>query len=371
MKLKVLQENLKQAVSLTSRFASSKAQLPVLGNILLKAEKESLLLSATNLELSVSVSIGADVSEEGEITIPAKTLSDLVVNLSPSTIELESKKERVKINSDHFSSNISAMNSSDFPAVVQTVGKNMTSLDRETLINTLQKVLYAASNDETRPVLTGVLVKFDKKKLTFVATDGFRLSTKSIIADNTSDQQSLILPKTALVEITRISSDEENIGLNFIKKDSQVVFGIEDVVLASRIIEGNFPDYEKIIPKENKIKINLAKSDLSQAMRLAGVFARDSANTIKLLVEKDGLTVTSESSKSGSQKTKIDAKVKGDIGKDGFTIAFNYKFIEDFLGSVEGESVDIEFDEVNSPGVFRDPEDKDFLHLIMPVRLTS
>jgi DNA polymerase-3 subunit beta len=371
MKLKVLQENLKQAVSLTSRFASSKAQLPVLGNILLRAEKGSLVLSATNLELSVSVSIGADVSGEGEITIPAKTLADLINNLSPSTIDLESKKERVKVTSDQFSSNISAMNASDFPSVPHSVGKSVSKINRESVINTLSKVLYAASNDETRPVLTGVLVKFSGKEITFVATDGFRLSVKSLKAGKVSEKESLILPKSALSELTRISSDEEMISLNYKKKDNQVVFGVEDVVLGSRVIEGNFPDYEKIIPKGSKMKINLAKTDLMQAVKLAGVFARDSANTVKLLVEKDGLIVTSESSKSGSQKTKIDAKVTGDVGKDGFTIAFNFKFIEDFLGCVEGESIEIEFNETNLPGVFRDSSDKDFLHLIMPVRLSS
>lgn len=371
MKLKVLQENLKQAVSLASRFASSKAQLPVLGNILLKAEKESLLLSATNLELSVSVSIGADVSEKGEITIPAKTLSDIVSNLSPSAVELECKKERVKIISDQFVSDISAMNASDFPAISYSVGSNVIKINREILISSLQKILYASSNDETRPVLTGVLIKFDKKRITFVATDGFRLSVKTIETEKILEKQSLIIPKSALSELVRISSEEEKISLSYVKKDSQVVFGIEDVILGSRVIEGNFPDYEKIIPQQNKIKINLSKSDLVQAVRLAGVFARDSANTVKLLVESDGLTVTSESSKSGSQKTKIDAKVTGEVGKDGFTIAFNFKFIEEFLNSVEGESVDIEFGETNSPGVFKDPDDKDFLHLIMPVRLTS
>ena len=371
MKLKVLQENLKQAVSLTSRFASSKAQLPVLGNILLKAEKGGLMLAATNLELYVTVSIGANVSEEGEITIPAKTLVDIINNLSPSTVELDCKKERVKITADYFHSNISAMNASDFPSVPDSLGKSVSKIDKESLINTLNKVLYAASSDETRPVLTGVLVKFGDKKITFVATDGFRLSVKSIKAGKLSENESLILPKTALAELVRISSEEENISLSYIKKDSQVVFGLDDVILGSRIIEGNFPDYEKIIPQKSRIKLNLSKEDLMQAVRLAGVFARDSANTVKFLIESDGLTVTSESSKSGSQKTKIDAKVTGEVGKDGFTIAFNFKFIEEFLNSVEGESVDIEFGETNSPGVFKDPDDKDFLHLIMPVRLTS
>lgn len=371
MKLKALQENLKQAVSLTSRFASSKAQLPVLGNILLKAEKGSLILSATNLELSVSVSIGADVSKEGNITIPAKTLSDIVSNLNPSAVELECNKERVKITSGQFNSNISAMNASDFPLVPSSLGKAVVKIDREGLYDSLQKVLYSASVDETRPVLTGVLVKFGSNAVTFVATDGFRLSVKTLMVGSFDEKESLILPKNALSELIRISSEEKTIGLNYRKKDNQVVFGLEDVVLGSRVIEGNFPDYEKIIPKVSKIKVNLAKDDLMQTVKLAGVFARDSANTIKFLIEKNGLVVTSESSKSGSQKTKVDAKVEGEIGKDGFSIAFNYKFIEDFLGCVEGESVDMEFSETNSPGVFRDPSDKDFLHLIMPVRLSS
>ncbi len=244
MKLKTLQENLKQAVSLTARFASSKAQLPVLGNILLKADKGSLMLSATNLELSVAISIGADVKEKGEITVPAKTFYDLISNLSPSTIDIEVSKERMKVTTDQFKSNISAMNSSDFPLVPNSIGTGGIKLDKQKLTNTLSKVLYAASSDETRPVLTGVLVIFTSNKLTFVSTDGFRLSVKSINVEKGLKEKQIILPKNALSELMRISSEDDDIQMNYKKSDNQVIFAVDDVVLSWQIFPSGFMELD-------------------------------------------------------------------------------------------------------------------------------
>lgn len=379
MKLQVLQENLSQALNITSRFASTRAQLPVLANVLLSTKKNKLIVSATNLEISVSLAIGAKVRKEGEITVPARLMADLVSNLQVGAINLEAEKEKLKISSQNFSSDISGMNSSDFPAVPQSIGKGVLNLPKEDFLQGLSQVLFAASIDETRPVLTGVLFIFppagkqgNKNNFVLVATDGFRLSQKKMSLKPLKGQkeQRLILPKSALSELARLSGDEEEVRFAFREGDSQVVFSVDNAVLSSRVIEGEFPDFERIIPKEIDYKINLDKEELLRAVKLASVFARDSANVVKLSVKKDSIELSAESSQSGSQETQVDAKVENNSGKGDkeFEIAFNYRFLEDFLQVVEGDEVQLDFSNPNSPGIFTDPEDPNFLHLIMPVR---
>src|SRR3989339_1900859 len=176
MKLSILQENLKNAVNLTSHFISSKAQLPILANILIKADKTKLTFSATNLENSITTSIAAKIEKEGEITVNGKILNDIVSNLSSGTIEIEMVKEQIKLSSLKFKSNILGSNTSDFPKLPKDIGKKPIILNKEEFIKSLSKILFSVSLDETRPILTGVLFLFKNKSLSLVATDGFRLS---------------------------------------------------------------------------------------------------------------------------------------------------------------------------------------------------
>lgn len=368
MKLQVLQEDLTKALTKASRFTSSRAQLPVLGNILLSCKKNKLVVSATNLETSISLSIGAQVKKEGEITAPAKTITDIVSNLPSGVLTLEVVKERIILSTKNFRSEISGMNSSDFPAIPHSLEKGMAVLEKDSFTKALSQVLFAVSIDETRPILTGVLFIQKKNSLTLVATDGFRLSQKKIPAKVKLDNQSLILPKTVLMEILRLASGEE-IEFVFKKSENQVVFKVNDTVLASRVLEGSFPNFEKIIPKESKIKVILDKTEMLRAVKLAAVFARESANIVKLNIKKGLVNFFAESQGSGSQQTSVDAQVEGDIGEKGFEIAFNYRFLEDVLNAIEGEEIQIEVSDSNAPGTFTDPTDPNFLHLIMPVRL--
>ncbi len=363
MKLIVLQENLSNAVSSASRLASPKAQLPVLGNLLLNARKEKLLISATNLEISMSIAVGATVEREGDLTIPAKVFNDIINNLKSGQIELESSKESLKVKAEGFSSTISGMNASDFPEIPRTITNSMTFSGTD-FGDALDKVLFAVSSDETRPVLTGVLILLGDV-LTLVSTDGFRLSRKKISVKS-AKKASFILPKNALSEVSKLT-DEKKMEFSFEKDDKQVIFGVRNTVLASRIIEGEFPDFERIIPNESNIVINVDKQELQRAVKLAAVFARDAANVVKLTVGEKGLQITAESSASGSQEARVDAEVNG--LEEEMTIAFNYRFLEEFINSIKGESVEIKLNDPDSPGVFLDPKDKEFLHLIMPVKI--
>lgn len=369
MKLQVLQENLSKALAICSRFTSSKIQLPVLANILFKTQNNKLLLSATNLETSIAINVGAKVMSEGDITVPARIITEIISNLDPGQINLEVKKEILNIKTSNFESVITGLNSSDFPKIPTETRVDSFKISSNDFLNALSSILFAVSQDETRPVLTGVLIIIAKGNLAMVATDGFRLSQKKIKIQTTKDEKRFIVPKGILAELSRIS-ESEDIVFSYKKTDNQLVIGLDDLVLSSRIIEGDFPDFERIIPKETKIRIHLDKSGFLRAVKLAGVFARDSANVVKIIVSKDLLEITAESSKSGSQKNQLEAKIEGDL-QDSFTIAFNYRFVEDFLNAVKGEDVRLEFSDSNAPALFLDEKDPNFIHIIMPVRLQA
>ncbi len=367
MKLKVLQEDLLRTLSQVNRFVNPRVQLPILGNIIFKSGKTKLLLKATNLELSIVKEIGASVEEEGEIAIPGKTIFEIVSNLSKGQIELEAKKEQLKIKSENFTGNISGMGTSDFPKVIDSLGKGSIILELTQLKEALSKVSFCASVDETRPVLNGVLFIFKKKELILVATDGFRLSQKTIQLKEEIDLERIIIPKSAILELLRTEIEGNDINLEVVPSHGQIVFGVGDGVFASRLISGEFPNFENIIPKSSTTKVFVDKTELLRVVKLASVFARDNANMVSFSVEKNTLKVSAESSKSGKQEAQVEVKVEGAE----VDIIFNYKFLEEVLNVIEGEEVQIELTNTTSPGVFRDPKDSNFLHLIMPVRIQS
>jgi DNA polymerase-3 subunit beta len=316
------------------------------------------------------VQIGAKIEEEGEISIPAKVITDLISNLPKETISLESEKEQLKVSTTGFSSTILGIDPTDFPKVPNSLDdKNTIAFSKKEISDCLNKVTFAASVDETRPILTGVLFILDKDSLSLVATDGFRLSKKVILLKGgKSEKKTVVIPKGILGEINRGVFEAEEILFDLEESEKQIIFGIEDTVLTSRLLEGEYPDFEKIIPKESSIKITLDKEEFLRAVKLASIFARESANVVKIKALKDSIKVSAESGAAGSQETRVDAKVeKG--GNEDFEIAFNYRYMEDFLHSVVGEEVRMEFLNSTSAGVFRDTGDSNYLHLIMPVKI--
>ena len=367
MKLQILQENLSSALNIASRFSSSKVQLPVLGNILFSAKKSKLVISSTNLEISVSINVGAKVAEEGDLSIPAKVIAEIVGNLPRETINLETSKEQLKVETSSFVSTVLGMNSNDFPKIPGSITANKAlRIQQKDFADALSQVAFAASMDETRPILTGVLMILNRNELSLVATDGFRLSQKKVKISSLDANFKIVLPRAILSEISRVGGDD--ILFSVEEKEKQAVFGVGDIILSSRLLEGDFPDYEKIIPKSSTYKIRMDKEEISRAVKLASIFARDNANIVKIKVLKDSLKILAESGQSGSQETKIDAKIEKAENSD-FEIAFNYKYLEDFLRSVPGEEVQMEFSGSTTAGVFRDSADSSYLHLIMPVRV--
>jgi len=377
MKLQILQENLAKALSTASRFTSNRSQLPILGNILLEASKSKFSVSSTNLEVSVAIHIGAKVDEEGSISIPSKVIAELVGNLPKETLNLNSQKEQLKISSPGFSSSLLGMDSTDFPKIPSVILKDKSLvLPKEIFTGAISQAVFATSLDETRPVLTGVLFVLNKKSITLVATDGFRLSKKELKIENgelPKGSGKIVIPKTILNEVVRITDDSDEIYFRFDEKEKQAVFGSDNIVISSRLIEGEYPDYEKIIPKNSRISVLIDKEEFLRAVKLAAVFARESANIVKIKLLEGGISVRAESGQSGSQETRVDAKIESSFAKASkdseFEISFNFKFLEDFIGSVKGEEIKMEFTTSDKAGVFLDTSTPDYLHLIMPVRV--
>lgn len=367
MKIVVLQENLKNAVSLTSHFTSPKAQLPILGNILLRADKTKLTLSSTNLEISINTSIGAKVEQEGEITVSGKTLNDVISNLSAGQISIESEMENIKIISGKFKSNILGSNSADFPTLPEKVGNNAISLKTDELLTSLSKVLFAVSTDETRPILTGVLFAFNNKSLKLVATDGFRLSEVKLKSEVVIDDIKIIVPRAVLYELTKIGESSDEVQLSYEKESNQIIFTIGDTTLSSRVIEGEFPDYEKIIPTSSLSSISIDKSELEKSIKLASVFARDSGKIVKLIINNEELIIKAESSASGNQEMSLEIRPEEPINTE-INIMFNYSFLEDVLKVVTDDEVKIIFAPDNKASKFIDSKSSNFLHIIMPIK---
>lgn len=368
MTTQVLQEDLIKALNAAVHFINTKMSLPILGNFLLETQKTKLKIKATNLEMSVSVSIGAKVDVEGSITVPAKTFLELVTNLQPGQVNLELEKGELKIKTSDFSASLPTIPSNDFPAIPEEINsKDSFTIPTKDLTFTLSKVLFSTSLDETRPILTGVLFIFKDTLLSLVSSDGFRLSRKNINLPKKIPERQIVVPRSSLLQLIRLSNESENLIFEVRSSDNQLIIKVGETVISSRLIEGTFPDFEKIIPSSSGTKVTLDKNDLGRGVSLAAIFARESGNVIKLSVKENFIELTSQGSKTGNQKTKIEGLIVG----SSLDISFNYKFLEDFINTLEGESIEINLTDSVSPAIFVDPKDEKFLHLIMPVRIQN
>ncbi len=366
MKFSILQQDIMPILNSASRSVGMKAQLPVLGNILIEAESGSLKVSATNLEVGVVRTIKTEVIEEGAVSVPARTLVDLVSNLQGEKIEFTANSNLMEIKTPTFSSTINGIDSSEFPAIPLS-GKETALVKADTLHSCLPQVSFASALDEGRPVLTGVLTEIKDKKLQFVATDGYRLAHKVVEIDEDSSFKALV-PRRTLEEILRLISEEKPLQVNISTSDNQnqIIFSFGNTKLSSRLIEGQFPSWEKIIPTDKKTTVNFDRNELLKAVKLASVFARGEANVIKFFVGNQGITLTSETKELGGQKKEISAKVLGEE----IQIAFNAKFLMDVLGAFPDSEVEMQLSGSLSAVLVRPLQDSSLEYIIMPINLS-
>lgn len=368
MKATVLQTDLLQGVNLAARYVSTRGQLPILANILITAASEGVFLSATNLSVSAKTYIGGKTEEKGSLTVSAKILVEFVNSLPAEQVFLTIEENKLKIVCGKYKANFPIQPAQEFPLFLSTVleKENKVKIEKDWLYQAASQVGFAASVDDSRPVLTGIKIEYQDKALIMTSTDGFRLSQKTLdIRHWTLDISTLILPARAIFEVVKLLENSKTAELIFLPDSKQVVFILEKTEISVRTLEGNFPQTEKIIPKDFTTEIVVDRHELILAVRSAGIFARDNNNIIKCSIINNQLSITATGGQMGESESSFEIEQKGEDVK----IAFNYKFILDFLNSVESERIFIKANQPTTPVVFVPEGDNTLLHLIMPVRV--
>jgi DNA polymerase-3 subunit beta len=376
MKVTVLQENLAHGLGIVSRAVSPRSTLPVLSNILVASDEGRLRLSATNLELGITCWITARIEQEGSTTVPARTFSDLVNTLPGDQVllSLDTKTQTLNVRGGTSTNDIKCIDAQEFPPLPVPDLEGAVQLNVADFREMIQQVAFAASTDEARPVLMGVLVQVDKDKLTMAAADGFRLSVrKAVLSAPASAPLTAIIPAKALTELARVASDgEETIYMIVPKGRGQVVFRVKDVEVVSQLIDGTFPDYQQIIPRKYTSRTLVSTASLVKACKQAEIFAREGSNVARLNIKSANgelqpseVEISATSEETGKNETIVEATVDG----SGVLIAFNVKFLREALEVIKTPNVALETSAPNAPGVVRPVGDEQFLHVIMPMHL--
>jgi DNA polymerase-3 subunit beta len=362
MKLQVTQENLNRALGSVSRIANGRSTLPILSNILFKTIDNRLSIAATNLDIAVTHYIGSKVAEEGSITLPARLLQDFVSSLPSGVIDIKLDETKLHIKTDQYQSTINGTLADEYPVMPAISDGQTWQVPVKEFKQALQQVVFAASNDETRPVLTGIYMHVINGSLYIAATDSYRLAEKQLATKQ--KDLSLLVPATALQEVLRIMGDhDEEVAVTH--DDQQVQFKIGDVELVARLIDGNYPDYQKLIPNTFAAEAEIERSELGNITKVSALFARESAGsiTIKLDAEKQTVSIHSIASQLGENTASATAKITGD-GE----ITLNSRYLLDALNAMHGQQVRFSFNGKLEPSVLRDTSDESYTHIIMPLK---
>jgi DNA polymerase-3 subunit beta len=366
-----MQENLARGLSVVSRAVSNRS-LPVLTNVLLKTEDGGLKLTATNLEIGITYWVPGKIETDGATSVPARLLTDLVNSLpssEPIVLEL-GDGETLHIRAGRFESNIKGIPAEDFPTV-QTAGERpITRVAQKVLRQALDETAFAAATDEARPILTGVLAKFEGDQLTLAAADNYRIAVKTITVLDPVEETSVVIPARALHELARVLSDtDEPVSIVLAHSRNQLLFHIDGIDLVTRLIDGQYPNYQSVLPASHATRAVLDREELLRAVRPAALIAHESANIVKLGVglDGDGAISVSANAEVGDHVGRVEAAIEG----DGTTIAFNARFLADVLEKVDADQFALELNGPLSPGVFKPIGDDRYVHVVMPLRTTS
>ena len=375
MKISCLQENLAKGLAIVGRAVATRSTLPVLSNILLQSDEGRLRLAATNLEIGINCWIGARVTEEGSITMPARLLTEFVNSLPTGQIDMElsERTQTLNLKCARFEANIKGIEASEFPDVptAQSIGTGQSlHLKADVFRRMIDQTAFAAATDESRPILTGVLTQFHQGALILAAADGFRLAVASADVGTDLDQSvGVVIPARALAELSRISGEQQDpIELIIPSSRSQIVFHLTNIELVSQLIEGSFPDYKQIVPKGYSSRTVVSTQELLKAVKVAFLFARDAANIIRVKIVPGGeltpgqVIITGNSAELGDDVSELDASIEGDE----IEIAFNARYLIDALAVMGTEKSALETSTPSSPGVLRPVSGDDYLCVVMP-----
>jgi DNA polymerase III subunit beta len=362
MKLNVTQENLSRALSTVSRVASSRGSLPILSNVLLKTTNNQLMVAATNLDIAITETIGAKIDQKGSITVPARLMQDFISSLPSGTLLLEVKENKLFITADRFKSTINGLSAEEFPTMPTLDGGSTLEFTSKEIKQTLQQVLFTASSDDARPVLTGVYINGENKKMFIAATDSYRLAEKKLKKEFSGSP--LLIPAASLTELLRsLKDDEEVLGVTY--DEQQARFSVSGIEIVTRLVEGKYPDYKKLLPSTFETTAKLTRQSLNEITKVSSLFAREAAGSITLVVDEASseVSISSIASQVGENTATAKATISGSA-----TITMNSRYILDALQAFDGEEIQININGKLDPCVLTDPNDDSYLHLIMPVK---
>jgi len=369
MKFSVTQEKLAKSLQIVSRAVPTKASLPILSNILIEAKDSNLYLSATNLETAIKTNIGASIDEKGIIAIPARLIKEFVTSLPQTNLSAELKGYVLHLKSDKTKTKFNGIDAQDYPKLPTINDESkFIEIDPKVLEKISQVVTFAAGTDSSKAVFTGIYLQFTKDNLIAAATDGFRLSEFKVEIKNEIGDSSVLIPAKTLAEISKIfAASTEKVKIYLNDKDNLLLFSSEDTLVATRILDGQYPNYKRIIPSESILSAIFSTEEFSEAVKMTNIFAKEANNTIKVKfdpVEKI-IKVSSLAETSGENESIISANVEGEL----LEIAFNSKYLVDLLNSVKVTTIELKTNGSTAPCLINTPELKEFTHIIMPLQI--
>ncbi len=380
MRLSCLQENLKRGLAMVNHAISPRSPLPILANVLLATDGGRLRLAATDLESGITCWVGAKVDEEGAVTIPAKLFNDVVNNLPNDrvTLTLDARTQTVLVECGRYKTNIKGIDAEEFPPIPNATEEEPTfTVAPDQLQHAIQQVAFAAASDESRPVLTGVLMRLRDNQVTMAAADGYRLAIRTLNLPTGAINPApalteFIVPARALADLARILSDDGGeVAVTVTSGGRQVMFHNEMVNVVLRLLDGKFPDFERIIPTVYTTRAMLDTAEFLKAVKLAALFAMSSQNIVKLSFEPGDdlgpgkLVISANATEVGDNQGELDGIVHGEVSQ----IAMNVRFLSEALTAIKVAQVAVEMQGPQSPGVFKPVGQDSYVHIIMPMTI--
>jgi DNA polymerase-3 subunit beta len=367
------QDTFSKYLNIISRIVNNKPGLPILNNVFFETVKGKVILKVTDLELSISTWIGADVKVEGKVTVPAKQLSEFINSIPEEKVDVELDKQSFNISTENNSASFNTMPADDFPAIpaIADGEKPLVRMNKADFVTAVNRVSFAAARDDIKPVLTGIKIEIDGNNISFIGTDGLRLSRQIIKIEKANETKNILVPVRALEELAHIVSDLGNeddfIEFYVLSDKNQVLFRFGEVDLVSRLIDGEFPEYKQIIPTGYKTRSEINKNDFINSLKVINIIARSVlGNKMILDIYKEGkISLSATQSDLGKNQSNLACKVEGEDIK----IAFSAKLLSDVLNHLDSEEIVFECSEPVRPGVFKIKGDENFVHLVMPMML--
>lgn len=367
MKVRVSSEQLQRHLSSVMHAVSARHQLPVLGNLLLEAEGKRMKIVATDLEIGIEIDMQADIEEKGGTTVPAKVFHELINAITSETISLQATNGSLTVKAKNIRGTLQTIAKEEFPKLYDDKGKEVLTLTEEEMQRNFPHVVFAASTDVGRPALSGVLVKIDRKEMVLVATDGYRLSLRQFPHQGDDEEvRQLIVPARVIREVLLLKQ-EGKMTLSVLEKNNQALFLGEGVTIVGRLIDAQFPEFQKIIPTHFETKALFDRESMQKAVKTCSIFAKDAAHIVRLSLQKRMITVSASSPSVGETTVEVEGKTEGEENE----IAFNARYLLDLFANVGDEQMTFEMTGPLNPGVFKIVGDESYLHLIMPIRVQS